>query len=235
MTGGHGPARRLRALGRVAACALVAALGLAKPASGQELADFDYENLSFRGVGIDWGYMWPSRVEPTQSVGIRMDMGYLGPGLRVVPSIHYWSSPFQHDEVAELEDRVASLVADQTGGPPPSVDLGTITWTDIKLGLDTHVVWRVPYGVLTYAGVGAAAHLLNGDGDAVNGTFVEDLLDSVTAGFNFHAGAEYPLSDQFRIYGQGRYELMGDLQYFQVQSGLQLMIGGPAPGEERAR
>jgi len=208
--------------------------GAVLPLAGQELADFDYENLSFRGVGLEWGYLWPSRVEPTQSVGLRMDLGYLGPGLRVVPSIGYWSSDFEADEVRELEDRVEALVVSQTG-EPATVDLGTIQWTDIKLGLDTHVVWRVPYGVLTFAGVGAAAHILNGDGDAINGTFVEDLLDSVTAGFNLHAGLEYPVSDRVRLYGQGRYEVLGDLQYLGVRSGVQLMIGGPAAGEERAR
>lgn len=213
---------------------LVLATTSALPLAGQELADFDYENLSFRGVGLEYGYMWPSRVEPTRSYGIRMDLGYLGPGLRVVPSIGYWSSDFEAGEVRELEDRVEELVVDQTG-EPAEVDLGTIQWTDLKLGLDTHVVWRVPYDVLTFAGLGAAAHILNGDGDAINGTFVEDLLDSVTAGFNLHAGVEYPVSERLRVYGQGRYEVLGDLQYFQLHSGLQFMIGGPAPGEERAR
>lgn len=216
----------------VASVALAAVVAL--PVAGQDLADFDYEHLSFRGVGLDIGYMWPSRVEPTQTFDLRMDLGYLGPGLRIVPSLGYWSSDFEPGEVEELETRVEELVVSQTG-EAVTADLGTIQWTDVKLGLDAHVVWRVPYGVLTFAGVGAAAHMLNGDGEAINGTFVEDLLDSVTAGFNLHAGLEYPFTDRVRAYGQGRYEVLGDLQYFQVRSGVQLMIGGPAPGEERAR
>ncbi len=226
-------ARARRALS-TAVVAGVAMLAAALPLTGQDLADFDYENLSFRGVGVDWGYLWPSRVEPTQSFGLRMDLGYLGPGLRVMPSLGYWSSDFQSGEVRDLEDRVASLVRAQTG-ENVAVDLGTIRWTDIRLGLDTHVVWRVPYDVLTYAGVGASAHLLNGDGEAINGTFVEDLLDSVNAGFNLHGGAEYPVTERLRLYGEARFELMGDLQYAQLRSGLQFMIGGPAPGEERTR
>lgn len=219
-----------------ASAALGAVLAVAggAPLAAQDLADFDYEHLSFRGVGLEWGYMWPSRVEPTQSFDLRMDLGYLGPGLRIVPSLGYWSSEFKPGEVEELETRVAELVVSQTG-EPVTVDLGTIEWTDVKLGLDAHVVWRVPYDLLTFAGVGAAAHLLNGDGNAINGTFVEDLLDSVTAGFNLHAGLEYPFTDRVRGYGQGRYEVLGDLQYFQVRTGLQFMIGGPAPGEESAR
>ncbi len=217
------------------ALALAMTILLTAPGSvaAQDLADFDYENLSFRGVALEWGYLWPSRVEPVQTVGLRMDMGYLGPGLRILPNLGYWSGPFEAGEVTELEERVAELVVRQTGEPAPEVDLGGIDWTDVRVGLDAQVVWRVPYDILTFAGAGAAAHILNGDGAALNGTFVEDLLDSVTAGFNLHAGLEYPLNERVRLYGQGRYEVLGDLQYAQLGTGLQIMIGGPAPGETR--
>jgi len=217
------------------ACACVASVVCLAPrgVSAQDLADFDYENLSFRGVGLEVGYLVPSRVEATPSIGLRMDLGYLGPGVRILPGFSYWKSTFKDSEVGELEDRVASLVADQVGGPPPPVDLGTIDWSDIVLSLDAQVVWRVPFDVLTFAGMGASVHMLDGDGAAINGTFVEDLLDSVTAGVNLHAGLEYPVAQRFRVYSQGRYEVMGDLQYFEVRLGAQIMTGRPAPGEVR--
>lgn len=220
---------------RGAVGATLAAALLVAPARGQDLADFDYENLRFRGFAPEWGYLWPTRVEPTQSWGVRLDLGYLGPGLRIVPSVTYWKSTFKASEVRELEDRVASLISTQIDQPPPTVDLGVIDWSDVALAVDAHFVWRVPYGVLTFAGIGAAAHMLDGSGTAVDDTFVEDLLDSVTAGFNVHAGAEYPLARRFRAYGQLRYELMGDLRYSQLRLGGQVMIGGSAPGEERPR
>jgi len=215
--------------------ALASLQATAPAASGQDLADFDYENLSLRGLAPEWGYLWPTRVEATQSWGVRLDLGYLGPGLRVVPSVGYWTSTFKAAEVAELEDRVASLIEDQTGGFPPRVDLGVIDWSDVNVSVDGQLVWRVPYGVLTFVGMGAGVHMLNGSGTAIDGTFVEDLLDSVTAGFNLHAGLEYPVVSRFRLYGQGRYEVMGDLQYAQVRFGGQFMFGSPAPGEERTR
>lgn len=215
------------------AASLATAL-LAAPARGQDLADFDYENLRFRGFAPEWGYLWPTRVEPAQSWGVRLDLGYLGPGLRIVPSITHWKSTFKASEVRELEERVASLISTQTDEPPPTVDLGVIDWRDVALAVDAQVVWRVPYGVLTFVGLGTAAHMLDGSGTAVDDTFVEDLLDSVTAGFNVHAGAEYPVARRFRLYGQARYEILGDLRYSQIRLGGQIMIGSPAPGEERA-
>jgi hypothetical protein len=217
-------------VGVVAACVVTPGV-----IAGQELADFDYENLSLRGFGFEWGYIYPTRVDEAESYGLRLDLGYLGPGLRIVPSVTYWKAPFKAAEVVELEDRVASLIQDQTGGPAPNVDLGTINWTDIVVAIDAQVVWEIPLDILTFAGVGVAAHSLNGDGSAINGTFIEDLLDSVTAGFNFHVGLEYPVTDRFRLNAQGRYEVLGDMQYFHGRFGLQIMTGANAPGEERRR
>lgn len=225
--------RRMRSLPKRAlmGVGLAAALCCGQPAAAQDLADFDYENLSFRGVGFEWGYIYPSRVEETQSYGMRIDLGYLGPGLRIVPSVTYWSSPFKDSEVAKLERSLEGLISEQIDGPPIPVDLGQITWTDVAVGVDAQVVWRVPFGILTHAGLGGSIHILNGDGAAINGTFVEDLLDSVTPGGNLHLGLEYPLHERLRIQSQGRYEVLGDLRYFQIRVGAQFMIGDPHPGE----
>jgi hypothetical protein len=45
-----------------ALAALAVGVGAAAPLEAQELADFDYENLAFRGLGFEVGYVWPSRV-----------------------------------------------------------------------------------------------------------------------------------------------------------------------------
>ena len=206
----------------------VFAVVCAPPGGAQELADFDYENLAFRGVGLEWGYLWPDKVEPTPSYGVRVDLGYLGPGLRITPSVTYWSSHMKRSEVAQLESRVESLIAGA-----PSVALGPIDWSDVALALDAHVVWRVPYGILTFAGLGASAHFLNGDGVAIDDTFIEDLLDSVSAGLGLQVGVEYPLNNRLRIYTSGRLELLEDIRYSAIRAGLHLHRGSPAPGEER--
>lgn len=214
--------------------ALTAVLGLmggVGTGDAQQLADFDYENLTFRGLGVEWGYLYPTRVEETQSVGIRADLGYLGPGVRIVPSVHFWESRFVAGEVEELEASVASLIGQQIDGPVPPVDLGRITWKDLVTTVDAQVVWRVPFGVLTHVGVGGSVHVLDGSGAAIDGTFVEDLLDSVTPGVNVHMGLEYLLKRRLRVMGQGRYEVLGDLQYFQVRIGGQVMVGPNHPGE----
>jgi hypothetical protein len=220
----------VRAILSAMECALVLAPGAA---AGQELADLDYENLSFRGFGLDWGYLWPNGIEQTDGVGLRIDMGYAGPGLRIMPHIGYWSSPLERQEINELEDRIEALIATQSGAPAPALDLGTIRWRDVAVGVDAHVVWGSLLGLLTYGGLGVAAHVLDGDGNAIAGTFIDDLMDSVSAGFNLHFGMEYPVSDRSRIYGVSKYEVMSDIQYLSIRAGLQIMTGPSAPGEGR--
>jgi hypothetical protein len=220
----------------------------AAPVRGQELADYDYENLAFRGVGFEVGYLWANKVEPTPTFGVRMDLGYLGPGLRITPSLTYWTSRMKSGEVASLEDRLASLVASQQppGTPFPVLDLDPIDWSDLALALDAHVVWRAnlgmspgdppsSYDLLTFAGAGAGVHFMNGDGPAIANTFIEDLLDSVGAGFDLHAGAEYVVSSDIRVYAMGRLELLQDIYYAGLRGGVQIQIGPAAAGEASSR
>jgi hypothetical protein len=114
------------------------------------------------------------------------------------------------------------------------VNLGTIDWSDFIISMDSHFVWSVPLNLLTYAGAGLSLHFMNGEGEAIAGTFVEDLLDTVKPGFNVHGGLEYPIGDGFRLYGLARYELMENLRYFELRLGGQIMLTDPAPGERRS-
>lgn len=203
--------------------------------TAQGLADYDYENLGLRGVSGWTSYLWPSTVEPVQGFGGRLDLGYLGPGIRILPTFARWESDFRREEIATLERRIEELVArDQDPAlPAPSVDLGTVQWSGMVLGLDGQVVWSLPIPLLTYVGAGFAAHLLNGEGEAVEGTFVEDLLDRVAFGGNVHGGVEWILGNHVRWFAEARGELLEQLRYGEIRSGFSLMFQRPAPGELR--
>jgi len=223
-----------RIFGLTMGALLALALGAAR-ASAQGLADYDYVNLGFRGAGLEVGRLFPSTVDPTTSVTASLDLGYLGPGLQIVPSLTYWSSDLSESKVGEFESRLDDLVqrAGGPGAPRPDIRLGPIQWTDVALTVDGQFVWNVPFGIQTNVGAGATAHLLNGQGDAIDGTFVEDLLDSVRAGFNLHAGLEYPLLERLHLLGSARYEVLGDLQYFELRLGTRFMVGSSSDGGGR--
>lgn len=202
----------------------------ARPAAAQTLADYDYENLSFQGVMLDVGYLNGSRVESTATFGGRVDLGLLGPGVRVTVGFNRWSSFLVRSEVRRLEQRLEELIFEQSDGEVDvAVNLGDISWSDVAIHGDMHVMWEVPFGVFTYAGLGASAHILRGGGSAIRGTFVEDLLDSIRAGLNVHGGVEVPVHPRFRVVGETRFEVLENLRYAQVRLGGQFHVGGSRP------
>lgn len=142
------------------------------PATSQELADYDYENLSFEGLMVDGGYIDSSRVNSARSIGGRVNLGLLGPSVRVTLGATYWSSELVRSEVSELEGRLEELIAAETG-TRSDVALGEITWSDVALHWDLHYLWQGPVGVLGYAGTGVSAHVLRGSGAAVDDTIEE--------------------------------------------------------------
>ena len=194
-------------------------------AGAQTLADYDYENLAFRGVGADYGYIWPSKVRAAPTYTVRLDLGYLGPGVRIAPSISFWSSEMRATELDRLAGQINRLPPLRDNGIELQPDdLGTITWSNLSIALDAHMVWTAPMGLLTYVGAGAGLHALNGHGDFIENTFVEDLLDSTSAGIAVMGGLEYQVMPRLRIYGEARYTLVTDIRYPGLRLGASLML-----------
>ncbi len=221
---------------RVLLRGVLVALALVAPAAGrsaraQTLADYDYTNLAFRGAGVTWGYIWPTKVASTPTYGLRIDLGYLGPGIRIAPSLTYWSSSMRRGELDKLASRINALPALQKAGVTlTGADLGPVRWSDLALDVDGEWVVTTPSGLLTYAGLGLGLHALSGRGAAIQGTFVEDLLDTIAPAVTGLAGLEYRLNDRFRVFGELRLTAMGDVQYGGLRVGGALMVPGRGTG-----
>jgi len=103
-------------------------------------------------------------------------------------------------------------------------ELGTIDWSDFSLSLDGHYAWTTASGLVPFLGLGTALHILNGRGEAIEDTFVEDLLDTVTAGVSAIAGLEFEPIERLRVFAEGRYTLMTDLRYPTLKIGAALTL-----------
>jgi hypothetical protein len=190
-------------------------------AAGQGLADYDYENLQFRGLGVEFGRVWPTETRPAYSFGIRADMGYVGPHVRIVPSARFWSSSLRTSEVNRLADQIIRICEKQPGAScPASLDLGEVQRSDLELAADAHYVFDLSPSFQPYAGAGLSLHLLNGRGEFINGTFVEDLLDTVIPGAEVIGGVEVPVAPSLKLLTEARATLTSDLQF------VNLVVGG---------
>ena len=126
------------------------------------------------------------------------------------------------DRLADQINRLPTLIQD--GVTVTADELGGITWSDLSIGLDTHLLWTTPVGLITYVGAGVSIHALNGHGDFIESTFVEDLLDSTAAGMAVMAGLEFQMTPRFRVYGEARYTLVTDIRYPGLRVGGSLML-----------
>ena len=217
--------QRMKDMRQYLACAGLMIAVFAGPVRAQSLADYDYDNLSFRGVGFDYGYIWPNRVNSTPAYALRLDLGFLGPAVRIAPSVAYWSSRIKASELDRLAERLTQLPVLREGGVQvTAADLGVVEWSDLAMSLDAQLVWTAPFNVYTFVGAGVGVHALNGRGDAIADTFVEDLLDSTTAGLAFSAGLEVQPLDRLRVYGEARYTAASDVRYPGIRIGAALMF-----------
>lgn len=195
---------------------LLAALCAPALAGAQSLEDYDYENLAFRGLGLDFGAVWPARVQRTWAIGVRADLGYLGPNVRIVPGITYWSSALREGQVTELRQNILRLCREPESDCVQ--DFGEIRVSDLVLDVDGHYTFPAASGLLPYVGGGVGIHLLNGQGDLIDDTFIESLLDAIAPGVNLIAGLEVPLGS-LSLFTEARGVLASDVQYAGIRVG----------------
>lgn len=169
------------------------------------LEQFSYDALRPTGLQVDAGMLVSGDLENTIVGGVRLDAGRLAPRFRVLVGLSYFRSDFDTRATARFEQRLREIVIDPSGDD--TITVGRITWADIVADLDIqYALTETPAGAV-FVGVGASAHIRNGSGAAIDGTFVEDALDEIGAGFNAMLGGEVRLMGPWR----GTAELRGVL------------------------
>lgn len=200
-------------------------------AAAQGWEDYDYENLQFRGMGLEAGWVAPRDISPEVSYGIRADLGYVGPHVRIAPAIRFWSSTLSESEVTRLSDQILEICRRQPGAVcPSSLDLGEVQRSDLELSVDAHYVLGDGAGISPYAGGGLGLHLLNGRGDFIDDTFVENLLDTLSPALNGVLGLDFQLVTRLDILIEGRGVVTSDVQYVNGVVGITWTLPSPPSG-----
>jgi hypothetical protein len=169
-------------------------------------------------VGAHLMEVFPARTDPALGLNLRVDLGLLGPNVRISPGLTYWSSQLRASEVQRMESRIEDA-CDRGGVPCPGIELGDVDVSDLSLQVDAHYLWTTDYFVEPYAGLGVSLHLLNGSGEFVDDTFIEELLDAVAPGLDLVGGLEFPVAGNLRVLGETRAVLTGNTRYISLSLG----------------
>jgi len=190
-------------------------LGLLNPlsASAQKLEEYDYENLGFRAIGAEAVWVNAKDAKGAVGFGVRVDLGFLGPHVRVMPRFAHWSADIEDQSVAKFERNLEALCTP----PGCDVDLGELKRDYWVVGLDLQWVLENPV-LAPYLGIGGELYILNDSGQAIKGTFLDDAV--VTAGISGVGGAQFEFASIMRVYAELRGTLVTSASNVAVYAGL---------------
>jgi hypothetical protein len=189
-----------------------------RPAAQGVLNQFSYDNLRLSGIQIDIGVLGASELKGALVGGVRLDYGNIAPRVRVLLGLSYFRSEFDRDARTRFEDRIRQFVTDPSGDD--IIDVGRIFWSDLTGDLDLQYVFPQGKTATAYIGTGLSLHLRNGSGAAIDGTFVEDALDEISAGLNGMLGVEFHLAPAWRLTFDGRGMISSGLSTVSLRWGL---------------
>lgn len=220
-----------RSDGRTAGRPVTAAIGvllLAVWPSGRlagqgVLNQFSYDNLRLSGIQLDVGLLGASDLTGSTVGGLRVDYGRIAPRVRLMLGLSYFRSQFDQQARDRFERRLDSIVNPST---PDSINLGRISLGDLIGDVDFQFVFPQGHGITAYVGTGISVHVRNGSGAAINGTFMEDALDVITAGLNGTMGFEFNLSRAWRFTLDGRAMVSSGLKTVSLRTGIMYRLRG---------
>jgi len=187
------------------------------------LNQFSYNNLRFSGIQLDAGLLGASDLTGSTVGGLRVDYGRIAPKVRLLLGLSYFQSQFDQQARDRFERRLDSIVNPST---PDSINLGRISLSDLIGDIDFQFVFPQGHGITAYLGTGISIHVRNGSGAAINGTFMEDALDVITAGLNGTMGLEFNLSPAWRFTVDGRGVLSSGLRSVSLRTGIMYRLRG---------
>jgi len=187
------------------------------------LQQFSYENLKPSALQLDIGPLGGSNVRGALTGGVRMDYGLIAPHIRVLLGVSYFKADFSSTARARFEQRLKSVVVDPAGDD--TINLGRITWSDVTGDVDLQYVLPQGRAVTAYMGIGIGAHIRHGSGPAINGTFVQDALNEITAGLNGTIGTEVG-AQHWRVTFDARGVLSSGLSTVSLRTGVMYRWAG---------
>jgi hypothetical protein len=222
-----------RCRARVTSLLALGAVGLLgpRPLPAQGLLEqFSYENLKPSALQVDLGPLGGNNVRGTLTGGLRLDYGRIAPRVRVVLGLSYFKADFSDAARQRFVQRLRGVVSDPDSNY--TINLGPMRWSDVTADLDLQYVLPQGRAVTAYMGVGLGAHVRHGSGPVINGTFVQDALNEITAGLNGTIGVEVG-AQRWRFTLDGRGVLSSGLSTVSLRTGVMYRWAGRGDAKPR--
>jgi hypothetical protein len=194
------------------------------------LEQFSYDGLAFKGVGVEVGPVWSDRLTRELSLGFRVDYGNIAPRVRLLFGGSYFRGQLNESETAKFEQGIRRAISDPTGDVV--VDVGQIVWTNIEVNMDMQYMIPAGASYLFYGGAGLGVHVRNGSGDVIDGSFVEDALDTIVAGATVSAGFEWAVLRHLSFTMDLRGVMTSELRLVSARTGMMVRFARAAGGNE---
>jgi hypothetical protein len=171
--------------------------------------EFSYDGLGFAGIGLVVGPIASDRVTTEVSGGLQIDFGMFAPKVRVMFGLNYFKGQLKQSEIDTFQNKLLEVVTDPTGDA--TIDLGQITWSNLAATLDLQYLFATGTRYAAHVGAGLGAHIRNGNGAAIDGTFVEDALDTIAASADLSVGFQFAVSPRLHLTTDFRGSLSSEL------------------------
>jgi hypothetical protein len=204
------------------AIALVALVPRGASAQGV-LERLNLDRLQLVSLGASAGPIRPSQVVSTTIYAVGADYGEITRGIRIVFGVSYWRSQYT-DRV--VEDFAATLERNIVNGTaitrivPSRISLFDVTF-------NTEFRWMRPSATALkpFLGLGVSAHVMNAEGDLIEGTFMETSLDNIASGVFLTAGLQLRPVSHFGLEGALRGDLLSGVRSLQARGGANYYFG----------
>jgi hypothetical protein len=202
----------------------VAALLWATAAGAQEplFARLNLDKLQLVSLGVGYGRILPSQVEPTDVFSLQADYGEIARSWRVVFGVSYWDSRYRDLVVQTFVDSLNKNLLNPGG---PQLQPSRITLYDVTFSTEARYTPTYSGELKPYVGFGLAAHVINAEGKLVNGTFVERSLDNIAAGAFVTAGVALRIVSHFGVEAGARADLLSGFRSTQIRAGAAYYFG----------
>jgi len=192
------------------------------------LSEFSYDNLRLSGIQVDVGSLGSRDLRGTLTGGLRVDVGYRAPHVRMLLGVSYARSQFTQRAVARFNRQLLALVTDPDSNA--TIDVGRISLGDLTTDLDLQYVFNDGRPFTAALGLGVGVHFRNGSGRAINGTFVDDALDGIAPALNGTFALGMDLTRAWRFTGEVRGMLLSNFSTASGRVGFMFRLpGGRAP------